>query len=95
MKTMLEMVEKTIEVALLTSSSLGFTGFGWFILNLLLPEVTEKYLWWSFVTGLVLTWVLNQLLTVVGRKLIRLDLDELAFMQDEEAQELYQHLEVK
>lgn len=95
MKTMLEMVEKTIQVALLTSSCLGFTVIGWFFMKLFLLDVTEKYLWWGFVTSLVLTWVLNQLLTVVGQKLIHLDLEELAFMQDEEAQDLYKHLEVK
>lgn len=95
MKTILEMIEKTINVALLTSSCLGFTLFGWFLLKLLLPEVTENYLWASFVVSLILTCVLNQLLTVVGRKLIELDIEELAFLKDEEAMALYEHLEVK
>lgn len=94
-KRIIEMAERTLSVILSVSSCMGFTLFGWFVLNLILPQVTEDHLWICFVVSVILTYGFTKLLTVVKWKLYNILVDELEFQEDEEAYGLYKHLEVK
>ena len=91
-KTLLEMAEKTLSVFLSVSSCMGFTLFGWFLIKLILPLVTEKHFWICFVVSVILTYGFTKLLTLVKWKLYNILVDELEFQEDEEAYGLYQHL---
>ena len=95
MKSILEMVEKTLAVSLSVSSTMGFTLLGWFFLKLVLPMVTENHFWICFVLSVILTYGCTKLLTVVKWRLYNILVDELEFQEDAQAKELYEHLEVK
>lgn len=79
-RTSLETAEKAIKVALSASSCMGFTLFGWFILKLILPAVTEDHMWNCFLVSVVLTYVLQRLLTFVGMKITDIKLEEMEIL---------------
>ena len=94
-KMLLEMAEKTISVTLSVSSCMGFTLFGWFLMKLILPLVTEKHFWICFVVSVILTYGFTKMLTAVKWALYNILVDELEFQEDAQAVKLYEHLEVK
>lgn len=76
-RTSLETAEKVISVALSASSCMGFTLFGWFVLELVLSVVTEEHLWICFLLSLTLTYGITKLRTVVKWELYKMLSDEL------------------
>lgn len=85
-RTSLETADKAISVALSASSCMGFTLFGWFFLQLILPVVTEDHLWICFLLSLTLTYGFTKLRTVVKQKLYDILVDELEFQEDEQVE---------
>lgn len=94
-KTFLECAEKTLSVSLSVSSTMGFTLFGWFFLQLILNTVTENHLWICFVLSVALTYGCTKLLTLVKWRLYNLLVEELERQEDEQAKALCEHLGVK
>lgn len=94
-KTFLECAEKALSVSLSVSSCMGFTLFGWFFLKLILPMVTEDQLWACFLISVALTYGCTKLLTLVKWRLYNIIVEEMELQEDEQAVELYEHLEVK
>lgn len=94
-KTFLECAEKALSVSLSVSSCMGFTLFGWFVLKLVLPKVTENHLWICFLVSVALTYCGTKLLTLVKWKLYNILVEELERQEDEQAMALCEHLGVK
>lgn len=94
-KTILECAEKTLSVSLSVSSTMGFTMFGWFVMKLVLPRVTENQIWTCFLISVALTYGCTKLLTLVKWKLYNILVEELERQEDEQAKALCEHLGVK
>ena len=94
-KEFLECAEKALSVSLSVSSTMGFTLFGWFILKLILPVVTEDKLWICFLVSVIMTYVMTKLLTLVKWKLYNILVDELELKEDGQTMTLCEHLGVK
>lgn len=95
MKTIYEGIEKILTSAILAFATMGITLFGWFFCQLALPDVTEEHLWNVFVVSVILTYVLQRLLTCVGMKIMEIEAEELEHQKDEETKRLLEHLGVK
>lgn len=95
MKTIYEGIEKILTSAILAFSCMGITLFGWFFCQLTLPDVTEEHLWNVFVVSVILTYVLQRLLTFVGMQITKIEAEELEIQKDEETKQLLEHLGVK
>lgn len=94
-KTLFECAEKALSVSLSVSSCMGFTLFGWFFLKLILSRVTENHLWVCFLVSVVVTYGCTKLLTLVKWKLYNMLVEELERQEDDQAQELCEHLGVR
>lgn len=91
MKTILEMAEKTLCMILSVSSCMGLFLIGVFAGNLLYGDVSTDAMWLIFLGGAVLTFLLTRLWEVVRYYRLSIMAEELQ-EQDEEAQNLYEHL---
>ena len=94
-RIMLECVQKALTVILSVSATMGMFLMGVFVARLFVEQVSERAMWMMFLMGLVMTYVLTKILTLVKWELYNLLVDELEFQEDEKAVELYEHLKVK
>lgn len=90
MITILEIIEKALTVILSVASCMGLFLIGVFTLGLFQPVDTEE-MWYIFLGAAVLTLVFTKLWEVVRYYRLSIMADELQ-SQNEEAQNLYEHL---
>ena len=94
-KGLLGWIEKALSVVLSISSCMGMFLIGNFVGNLLFGTISTGAMLAVFLGSLILTYIMTELLLTVRYKRLEILADELEFQKDAQAQELYEHLEVK
>lgn len=76
-KMVLEMAETILSSILSVSSCMGLFLFGWFFGKLFFGEVTTDMLWYNFITSVIVTLVIKEILFLVKCELYKVVTAEL------------------
>ena len=84
-KTILEMAETILSSFLTVSSCMGLFLFGWFVGKLFFGEVTTEILWYNFITSVIVTLVIKEILFLVKCELYKVVTAELQMEGNKDA----------
>lgn len=95
MKNLYEDLEWLLSVILSACSCIGMFFMGCWVRYLVMDSVTVKFILIMFVVSVLLTWGMNELRMEVRYRRLMIVAEEMEFNEDEQARELYEHLQVK